>query len=117
MLERLDHPSRATTRDRMPQERLLTVPLVSLSLVSDPNEVQGDASELFRGALSLDLVDLPPSLPPRTSKSSSSLISLDHQAIPGSFQRSRSPSPSPSPTGPPTERRQFVRMGITSTLR
>lgn len=113
MLERLDHPSRATTRDRMPQERLLTVPLVSLSLVSDPNEVQGDASELFRGALSLDLVDLPPSLPPRTSKSSSSLISLDHQAIPGSFQRSRSPSPSPSPTGPPTERRQFVRMGIT----
>ncbi|GAA5950840.1 hypothetical protein JCM3765_004607 [Sporobolomyces pararoseus] len=103
----------------MPQERLLTIPQVSLSLVSTNGEDWSGDPPLFTGSLSLDSIDLPPSLPPRPSKSdslSSSSSSIYHDAIPGSFQTSRSPSPSPSLLSSPSTPRsssQYLRLSLT----
>ncbi|GAA5991152.1 hypothetical protein JCM5350_001926 [Sporobolomyces pararoseus] len=100
----------------MPQERLLTIPQVSLSLVSTTGEDSSADPPLFTGSLSLDSIDLPPSLPPRPSKSdslSSSSSSIYHDAIPGSFQISRSPSPSPSLSSPSTPRSsRYLRLSL-----
>ncbi|GAA5896491.1 senescence-associated domain-containing protein [Sporobolomyces salmoneus] len=97
----------------MPQGRLLTIPRVSLSLLSSVNDSPSDPP-LFTGSLSLDLLDLPPALPSRlnnnaTSPPSSSASSLYDQPIPGSFQQSRSPSPRPSSPTP----RKYLRLSLT----
>ncbi|GAA5940302.1 senescence-associated domain-containing protein [Sporobolomyces koalae] len=85
----------------MTPQRLLTVPDVSLALVSRPNEDDGAAEPLFTGSLTIDRLALPPALPPRRSRALSNSSSL-HPAIPGGFEpsRSRSPSPTLSGTGP-----------------